>query len=138
MELGKGFKDVLVQIEKDKGLPEETIISSLKAAMESAYKKFKGGNQHIEVFPAEFFRGVRQKFLGFGGKAYQQAGSADMMAQRRQYVGILDQAKRRGRARSVLLQLLLGRVGGAPVGNGRDHDRCVGGQRVLNIQPRAI
>ena len=50
MELGKGFKDVLVQIEKDKGLPEETIISSLKAAMESAYKKFKGGNQHIEVY----------------------------------------------------------------------------------------
>jgi len=55
-----------------------------------------------------------------------------MMAQRRQYVGILDQAKRRGRARSVLLQLLLGRVGGAPVGNGRDHDRCVGGQRVFD------
>lgn len=49
MQLGKDFKKVLRQIEEEKGLSEETIISSLEAAMVSAYKKFKGGNQHIEV-----------------------------------------------------------------------------------------
>ena len=49
MQLGKDFKKVLKQIEEEKGLSEETIISSLEAAMVSAYKKFKGGNQHIEV-----------------------------------------------------------------------------------------
>ena len=49
MQLGKDFKKVLKQIEEEKGLSEETIVSSLEAAMVSAYKKFKGGNQHIEV-----------------------------------------------------------------------------------------
>ena len=46
MQLGKDFKKVLRQIEEEKGLSEETIVSSLEAAMVSAYKKFKGGNQH--------------------------------------------------------------------------------------------
>ncbi len=50
MQLGKDFKRVLRQIEEEKGLSEETIISSLEAAMISAYKKFKGGNQHTEVY----------------------------------------------------------------------------------------
>ena len=50
MQLGKDFKKVLRQIEEEKGLSEETIVSSLEAAMVSAYKKFKGGNQHIEVY----------------------------------------------------------------------------------------
>ena len=50
MQLGKDFKKVLRQIEEEKGLSEETIVSSLEAAMVSAYKKFKGGNQHTEVY----------------------------------------------------------------------------------------
>lgn len=49
MQLGKDFKRVLKQIEEEKGLSEETVLSGLEAAMVSAYKKFKGGNQHIEV-----------------------------------------------------------------------------------------
>ena len=50
MQLGKDFKKVLMQIEEDKGLSEEIIVSSLEAAMISAYKKFKGGNQTMEVY----------------------------------------------------------------------------------------
>lgn len=49
MQLGKDFKRVLRQIEEEKNLPEEIIISSLEAAMVSAYKKYKGGNQNAEV-----------------------------------------------------------------------------------------
>jgi len=49
MQLGKDFKKVLKQIEEEKGLPEEVIVSSLEAAMVSAYKKYKGGNQNAEV-----------------------------------------------------------------------------------------
>lgn len=50
MQLGKDFKKVLKQIEEEKGLPEEIIIASLEAAMVSAYKKYKGGNQATEVY----------------------------------------------------------------------------------------
>ena len=50
MQLGKDFKKVLMQIEEDKGLSEEIIVSSLEAARISAYKKFKGGNQTMEVY----------------------------------------------------------------------------------------
>ena len=50
MQLGKEFKKVLKQIEEEKGLPEEVIIASLEAAMASAYKKYKGGNQNTEVY----------------------------------------------------------------------------------------
>lgn len=50
MLLGKDFKKFLEQIEEDKGLSEEIIVASLEAAMVSAYKKFKGGNQAIEVY----------------------------------------------------------------------------------------
>ena len=50
MQLGKDFKKVLKQIEEEKGLPEEIIVSSLEAAMASAYKKYKGGNQTTEVY----------------------------------------------------------------------------------------
>lgn len=50
MQLGKDFKSVLKEIEKNKGLSEEIIVSSLEAAMVSAYKKFKGGNQTMEVY----------------------------------------------------------------------------------------
>lgn len=49
MQLGKDFKKVLRQIEEDKGLTEEIIVASLEAAMVSAYKKYKGGNQTAEV-----------------------------------------------------------------------------------------
>lgn len=50
MKLGTDFKKVLRQIEEEKGLSEEIIVSSLESAMVSAYKKFKGGNHQTEVF----------------------------------------------------------------------------------------
>ena len=49
MQLGKDLKKVLRQIEEEKGITEEVIVSSLKAAMISAYKKFKDGNHTMEV-----------------------------------------------------------------------------------------
>ncbi len=49
MQLGKDFKRTLKQIEDEKGIPEETIVAGLEAAMISAYKKYRGGNQNIEV-----------------------------------------------------------------------------------------
>ncbi|MDO4988436.1 MAG: transcription termination factor NusA [Synergistes sp.] len=49
MKLGADFKKVLLQIEEEKGLSEDTIVASLESAMVAAYKKFKGGNQQIEV-----------------------------------------------------------------------------------------
>ncbi len=49
---------VLKQIEEEKGLSEEIIVASLEAAMVSAYKKYKGGNQtaevHIDVDSGDF------------------------------------------------------------------------------------
>lgn len=58
MQLGKNLKLVLKEIEEQKGLTQEVIISSLEAAMVSAYKKYKGGNQnaeiHIDVDTGEF------------------------------------------------------------------------------------
>ena len=50
MKLGNDFKRVLRQIEEEKGLSEEIIVSSLEMAMVSAYKKFKGGNHQTEVY----------------------------------------------------------------------------------------
>jgi N utilization substance protein A len=49
MQLGKDFVKALKQIETEKGLPAEVITSSLEAAMVSAYKKYKNGNQDVEV-----------------------------------------------------------------------------------------
>lgn len=49
MQLGKDFKKVLKQIEEEKNLSEEVIVSSLEAAMVSAYKKYKDGSQNAEV-----------------------------------------------------------------------------------------
>jgi N utilization substance protein A len=49
MQLGKDFLKALKQIETEKGLPIEIIMSSLEAAMASAYKKYKNGNQVVEV-----------------------------------------------------------------------------------------
>ena len=58
MQLGKDFKKVLKQMEEEKGLSEEIIVASLEAAMVSAYKKYKGGNQtaevHIDVDSGDF------------------------------------------------------------------------------------
>ncbi|MBN1334309.1 MAG: transcription termination/antitermination protein NusA [Synergistales bacterium] len=50
MQLGKDFVRALKQLTSDRGLPEEIISNSLEAAMISAYRKYKGGNQNIEVF----------------------------------------------------------------------------------------
>lgn len=49
MQLGKDFMRALKQIESEKGLSMEVIMSSLEAAMVSAYKKYKNGNQIVEV-----------------------------------------------------------------------------------------
>jgi N utilization substance protein A len=49
MQLGKDFIKALKQIEAEKGLPIEIIASSLEAAMVSAYKKYRNGNQDVEV-----------------------------------------------------------------------------------------
>ncbi|MDR1915394.1 MAG: transcription termination factor NusA [Synergistaceae bacterium] len=49
MQLGKDFIKALKQIEVEKGLPIEIIASSLEAAMVSAYKKYRNGNQDVEV-----------------------------------------------------------------------------------------
>jgi N utilization substance protein A len=49
MQLGRDFARALIQIEQDKGLSSEIIIASLEAALVSAYRKHKGGNQNVEV-----------------------------------------------------------------------------------------
>ncbi|HOO86097.1 MAG TPA: transcription termination factor NusA, partial [Synergistales bacterium] len=50
MQLGRDFARALAQITKERGLSQEVIASSLEAALISAYKKFQGGNQDVEVF----------------------------------------------------------------------------------------
>jgi N utilization substance protein A len=49
LQIGKDLIKALKQIEVEKGLPTEIIISSLEAAMASAYKKYKNGGQVVEV-----------------------------------------------------------------------------------------
>ncbi|MDR2176081.1 MAG: transcription termination factor NusA [Synergistaceae bacterium] len=49
MRLGKDFLRALSQITKERGLSSELIASSLEAALISAYKKYQGGNQDVEV-----------------------------------------------------------------------------------------
>lgn len=50
MQLGRDFVRALKQLTSERGLPEEVISSSLEAALISAYRKYKGGNQNVEVF----------------------------------------------------------------------------------------
>src|SRR6056297_812134 len=50
MLLGRDFVRALKQLTSERGLPEEVISSSLEAAIISAYRKYRGGNQNIEVF----------------------------------------------------------------------------------------
>ena len=49
MQLGKDFIKALKQIEQEKGLSSEIILSSLEAALISSYRKHRGGNQNVEV-----------------------------------------------------------------------------------------
>lgn len=49
MQLGRDFLRALRQIEEEKGLPVEIIAASLEAALISAYRKHKGGDQNLEV-----------------------------------------------------------------------------------------
>ncbi len=49
MQLGRDFMRALHQIEEEKGLPVSVIISSLEAALVSAYKKNYDGNANVEV-----------------------------------------------------------------------------------------
>jgi len=49
MQLGKDFIKALKQIEQEKGLSSEIIISSLEAALVSSYRKHRWGNQNVEV-----------------------------------------------------------------------------------------
>lgn len=49
MQFGRDFVRALAQITKERGLSKEIIASSLEAALISAYKKYQGGNQDVEV-----------------------------------------------------------------------------------------
>lgn len=49
MQLGRDFVRALNQITRERGLSQELIASSLEAALISAYKKYQGGNQEVEV-----------------------------------------------------------------------------------------
>ncbi|MDR3265316.1 MAG: transcription termination factor NusA [Synergistaceae bacterium] len=49
MQLGRDFLRALNQITRERGLSTELIASSLEAALISAYKKYQGGNQEVEV-----------------------------------------------------------------------------------------
>lgn len=49
MQLGRDFIRALNQIANDRGLDTGTIITSLEAALLSAYKKYQSGNQDIEM-----------------------------------------------------------------------------------------
>ncbi len=49
MHLGKDFTKALKQIEQEKGLSSDIIVSSLEAALVSSYRKHRGGNQNVEV-----------------------------------------------------------------------------------------
>lgn len=50
MQLGRDFVRALAQITKERGLSQEVIASSLEAALISAYKKYQGGSQDVEVY----------------------------------------------------------------------------------------
>ena len=52
MQLGRDFVRALKQITQERNLPLDVISSGLEAAMISAYRKYRGGNQNIEVFVA--------------------------------------------------------------------------------------
>ncbi|HCA40569.1 MAG TPA: transcription termination/antitermination protein NusA [Aminobacterium sp.] len=49
MQLGRDFIRALKQLTAERGLTPEVIASSLEAALISAYKKYQGGNQNVEV-----------------------------------------------------------------------------------------
>ncbi|GHV49736.1 transcription termination/antitermination protein NusA [Synergistales bacterium] len=49
MRFGKDFVVALKQIEEEKGLPAELIVSSLEAAIGAAYKKYKNGDPELEA-----------------------------------------------------------------------------------------
>ena len=49
MLLGRDFMRAVRQIEQEKGLPMDLIISSLEAALVSAYKKYKGSSRDMKV-----------------------------------------------------------------------------------------
>ncbi len=52
MQLGRDFVRALKQITQERNLPLDVISSGLEAAMISAYRKYRGGDQNIEVFVA--------------------------------------------------------------------------------------
>lgn len=49
MQLGRDFIRALKQLTAERDLTPEVIASSLEAALISAYKKYQGGNQNVEV-----------------------------------------------------------------------------------------
>lgn len=49
MQLGRDFVRALKQLTAERGLTAEVIASSLEAALISAYKKYQGGDQNVEV-----------------------------------------------------------------------------------------
>ena len=49
MQLGRDFARVINQLNKERGIPLELIRSSFEAALISAYKKYRGGEQEAEI-----------------------------------------------------------------------------------------
>ena len=49
MQLGRDFVQALNQIAEERNLAPELIVSSLEAALISAYKKYQSGDQRVEV-----------------------------------------------------------------------------------------
>ncbi|MCL1875715.1 MAG: transcription termination factor NusA [Synergistaceae bacterium] len=49
MQLGRDFVRIVTQLTKERGLPPELIRSSFEAALISAYKKYRGGEQEAEI-----------------------------------------------------------------------------------------
>ena len=52
MQLGRDFVRALKQIMQERNLPLEVISSGLEAALVFAYRKYRGGNQNVEVYVA--------------------------------------------------------------------------------------
>ena len=79
-----------------------------------------------------FACGVLQHVLRLGGEADDEIRALLVMADAGEDVGVLDHLQRRRTFAGDLLDLLAGGIGRAPVGDGGDEDRGVGGQKLLD------
>ena len=88
------------------------------------------GDDPVGTFGAAFGNRIVDQILGLGGKADDEARPlAARLGEGGQNVRILFELERSFASRLLLLQLLRGLVGGAPIGNGCGTYRDVGGER---------